>query len=210
MINIIDFFLNIDEYLISLVQVYGYYVYLILFAIIFLETGFVITPFLPGDSMIFVAGTLSAQGVLNPYMLFIIISLAAILGDTLNYWIGKYIGERVFHKYINEKYLDKTKEFYEKHGAKTIVIARYIPIVRTFAPFVAGVGKMNYLKFLIYNVVGGITWVAIFVFGGYFFGNIPFVRENLTFVVLAIILTSFIPPVIGWLRQRRKDKNLKN
>lgn len=204
MINIFNFIIHIDQNLLYLVQSYGSYVYFIIFAIIFLETGLVIMPFLPGDSMIFVAGTFAAQGVLNVYLLFILLSLAAILGDTLNYWIGKYFCNKLFNRCVNEKYLNKTQEFYERHGAKTIIIARYIPIVRTFAPFVAGIGKMNYPKFLSYNIIGGITWVALFVFGGYFFGNIPFVKDNLTFVVGIIILISLMPPIIAWLKNRNK------
>src|SRR3989344_7385355 len=178
--NLIDFILHIDKYLYLIVQDYGILSYLILFFIVFCETGLVVTPFLPGDSLLFVAGTLAANGILNLFFLFLVFVIAAILGDTVNYWIGNYFGERVFLKsrFVNKNYIEKTKEFYRKHGGKTIVIARFIPIIRTFAPFIAGVGKMNYLSFLAYNVIGGIVWVALFTLGGYYFGNMPIVKEN--------------------------------
>mgnify|MGYP001564533224 FL=1 len=203
--RLFDFIIHIDKYLGSIIQNYGTFSYLILFLIIFLETGLVITPFLPGDSLIFVAGTFAAKNVINVYLLFLILITAAILGDTFNYWIGKYFGENIFSKsrFFKKEYLDKTKEFYNKHGGKTIIIARFIPIIRTFAPFVAGIGKMNYFKFLVYNISGGIGWVGLFLFGGYFFGNIKFVQDNLSFIVLAIILVSLVPPIIEVLRNRK-------
>ncbi len=200
--SIVDFILHIDKYLDILIQSYGTLVYVILFLIIFVETGLVIMPFLPGDSLLFVAGTLAAADSLNVYMLFLILSIAAILGDTINYWIGSYFGEKIFTKFIRKEYLDKTKLFYEKYGKKTIIFARFIPIIRTFAPFVAGVGKMDYAIFLSYNIIGGISWVAIFIFAGFFFGNIPFVKDNLAVIILAIIIISIIPPTIEYLRHK--------
>ena len=203
--NIIDFILHIDKYLHLIVQNYGILSYFILFFIVFCETGLVFTPFLPGDSLLFVAGTLAANGVLNLFFLFLVFVIAAILGDTVNYWIGNYFGERVFLKsrFVNKNYIEKTKEFYRKHGGKTIVIARFIPIIRTFAPFIAGVGKMNYLRFLIFNIIGAIVWVGIFVFSGYYFGGISFVQNNLSFVLLGIILVSLIFPLVEYLRHRK-------
>ena len=162
---------------------------------------------MPGDSLIFASGTLAASGLLNVYYLFIILSLAAILGDSLNYFIGKYIGNKIInHKWIKKEYITETQEFYNKHGGKTIILARFVPIVRTFAPFVAGIGKMNYSKFISYNIFGGILWVGIFVFAGYFFGNIPFVKDNLTLVLLLVIFASLIPILIGFIRNRLKKR----
>lgn len=202
----IDLLLHLDKYLAVLVSNYGVLTYLILFLIIFFETGLVITPFLPGDSLIFVAGTLAGTGALNVMILFVVLVLAAILGDSLNYLIGDYFGEKVFSKsrFFKKEYMEKTKGFYQKYGAKTIVIARFIPIVRTFAPFVAGIGKMNYSKFLMYNIIGALLWVSLFLFGGYYFGSIPIVQENLTLVILLIIFISILPPVIEYIRHRRK------
>ena len=202
--NLIDFILHIDKYLHLIVQNYGILSYLILFFIVFCETGLVVTPFLPGDSLLFVAGTLAANGILNLFFLFLVFVIAAILGDTVNYWIGNYFGERVFlkSKFVNKNYIEKTKEFYRKHGGKTIVIARFIPIIRTFAPFIAGVGKMNYLRFLIFNIIGAIVWVGIFVFGGYYFGGISFVQNNLSFVLFGIIIISLIFPLVEYFRHR--------
>jgi membrane-associated protein len=177
--------------------------------IIFLETGLVITPFLPGDSLLFAAGAFAALGALNVWVLFVLLSVAAILGDTVNYWIGHYIGPRAFSgniRFLKKEYLDRTHAFYEKYGGKTIILARFIPIIRTFAPFVAGIGAMTYSKFIVYNVVGGIAWVGIFLFGGYFFGNLPFVKDNFTIVILAIIGISVLPGVIEYLRERSRSK----
>jgi len=202
--NIIDFILHVDKYLGGLIQAYGTLVYGFLFIVIFVETGLVIMPFLPGDSLLFVAGTFAAIGDFNVVYLFLILSLAAVAGDTVNYWIGKYFGEKLFAKLINKKHLESTKQFYEKHGKKAIVLARFVPIVRTFAPFVAGIGKMHYTSFLIYNVIGGISWVLIFMFAGYAFGNISFVKENLSIFILGIIVVSVIPIVIEYLKSRRK------
>ena len=205
-INPIDFVLHVDKYIGTIISNYGNLTYFIVFLIIFLETGLVVAPFLPGDSLLFVVGAFSSQGYLNVGSVFIILCLAAILGDTLNYWIGNYFGEKVFSKsrFFKKEYLEKTKEFYKKHGAKTVVLARFMPIVRTFAPFVAGIGKMKYFKFLTYNVIGGIAWVGFFLFAGYFFGGIPFVEKNLTFVIYSIVLISFLPIVIEYIRTRKK------
>ncbi|OGO26289.1 MAG: hypothetical protein A2W33_10125 [Chloroflexi bacterium RBG_16_52_11] len=178
-----------------------------MFLIIFLETGVVITPFLPGDSLLFAAGTFAAMGSLNIYVLLILLSLAAILGDTVNYWIGHSIGPRAFNgeiRFLKKEHLDRTHAFYERHGGKTIILARFIPIIRTFAPFVAGVGAMTYGRFITYNVIGGIAWVVIFTLAGYFFGQVPFVQENFTYVVVAIILISVMPAVFEIIRGRLK------
>ncbi|MCJ7537575.1 MAG: DedA family protein, partial [Anaerolineales bacterium] len=186
--ELVDFILHLDVHLNAIIQNFGIWTYLILFLIIFLETGIVITPFLPGDSLLFAAGSFAALGSLNVFALFIILSLAAILGDTINYWIGHFIGPRAFSgnvRFLKKEYLDRTHGFYEKHGGKTIILARFIPIIRTFAPFVAGIGAMDYPTFLFFNVIGAVLWVALFTFGGYFFGNLPFVRDNFTIVILA-------------------------
>ena len=198
----LDFVINLDKNLNSITQQYGSLTYFILFLIFFSETGFVIAPFLPGDSLLFVAGIIAAQGSLNIWILFLLFLIAAISGDTVNYWIGYYGGLKIFNKLINEKYLERTEKFYENHGGKTIVLARFMPILRTFAPFVAGIAKLNYSKFLIYNIVGGFSWVIIFLFGGYFFGNISFVQENLNIILLIIIFVSFLPGLIEYLRQK--------
>ena len=204
--NFIELFLHLDKYLNTVIQNYGTWTYLLLFMVIFCETGLVVTPLLPGDSLLFAAGTFAALGSLNVVWLYILISAAAIAGDTVNYWIGHYVGPKVFYKenvpFLNKEYLDRTHQFYEKHGGKTIILARFIPIIRTFAPFVAGIGSMTYGRFISYNVFGGLAWVAIFVFGGYYFGNIPVVKNNFTLVILAIIFISVMPAVIEFLNQR--------
>jgi len=206
-----EFVLHLDQYLSVVIQQYGIWTYVILFLIIFLETGFVITPFLPGDSLLFAAGAFAALGSLNLALLFLVLAAAAILGDTANYWIGYYIGPKVFRKrtgrLFKEEYLDRAHRFYEKYGGKTIFLARFVPIIRTFAPFVAGIGKMSYWRFITYNVVGGITWVALFLFGGFYFGNLPFVRDNFTMVILAIILISFVPIFVEYMRHRKRKVN---
>lgn len=201
--NLINFILHVDTYLVALIQSYGNFVYVILFLVIFMETGFVLTPFLPGDSLLFIAGTFAAAGALNVYLLFLTLALAAVLGDTANYWIGRYIGERVFARFIKAEHLEKTRRFFDRYGKKTIVIARFVPFVRTFAPFVAGIGRMNYLAFISYNVIGGVVWVALFVFAGFFFGNIPLVRNNLKIFVIAIIAVSLVPMLIEFVKHRR-------
>ena len=209
---LIDFVLHMDEYLKVIITDYGAWTYGILFFVIFLETGFVVTPFLPGDSLLFAAGTFAALGALNPFYLFLLLSVAAVIGDTVNYSIGAYIGPKAFSgeiKFLKKDHLDKTQEFYEKHGGKTIILARFIPIIRTFAPFVAGIGTMKYRDFILYNVIGGISWVAIFISLGYFFGNIPFVQKNFELVILAIIFISFIPPVLEFFKARKESKEAK-
>lgn len=208
-INLLELFLHLDRYLSQALQEHGLWVYPILFLIIFCETGLVVTPFLPGDSLLFAAGSIMTAGSLRTAgLLFVILSVAAILGDTLNYWIGAKIGPRVFHKeksrWFNPRHLQRTHKFYEKYGPETIIIARFVPIIRTFAPFVAGIGKMTYLRFLSYNVLGGILWVAVFIFGGFFFGNLPIVKNHFSIVIIAIIIISLIPAVIEFIRQYRK------
>ena len=205
-----EFILHLDVYLATIIQSYGNFVYVLLFFIIFIETGFVLTPFLPGDSLLFISGTFASTGALNVYILFLLLSAAAILGDTVNYWIGSYFGEKVFIRFVKQEHLEKTKLFFHHHGKKTIVLARFIPIIRTFAPFVAGIGKMSYLTFLSYNVLGGIAWVAIFVFSGFYFGNILFVKNNLTIIILIIIITSFIPAMLEYYKHKRKIRNRRS
>jgi membrane-associated protein len=199
--------LHLDEHLSVVIQNYGIWTYALLFLIIFLETGVVVTPFLPGDSLIFAAGTFAGLGDLNVGLLFVLLSLAAILGDTANYWIGHFIGPRAFSgniRFLKKEYLDRTHEFYERHGGKTIILARFVPIIRTFAPFVAGVGRMSYVHFITYNIVGGVLWVAIFCFLGYFFGNLEFVQNNFSLVVIAIILLSVLPAVLEVVKERTR------
>ncbi len=207
LLSFIDIFIHLDRHLIWLIQHFGVWVYLIVFLVVFCETGLVVTPLLPGDSLLFGLGALAAIGDLNVAWLFILLSTAAIAGDTVNYFIGKYVGPKVFQqetsRFFKKEYLERTHQFYEKYGGKTIVIARFMPIIRTFAPFVAGIGAMTYSKFIIYNVLGGIAWVAIFIFGGYYFGNLPMVKNNFTLVIMAIIIISVMPGVIEYFRQRR-------
>ncbi len=204
--TLIEFALHLDKHLNEIIQTYGVWTYLLLFIVIFIETGLVVTPFLPGDSLLFAAGTFAALGSLNVGLLFVLLSGAAIAGDTVNYWIGHFVGPKVFSKedvrFLNKEYLDRTHRFYEKHGGKTIILARFIPIIRTFAPFVAGIGRMTYWRFISYNVIGGLLWPAIFLFGGYYFGNIPVVKRNFTLVILAIILISVLPMVIEFVNHR--------
>jgi membrane-associated protein len=193
-----DFFLHIDRYLSVIIQDFGAWSYLILFVVIFIETGLVITPFLPGDSLLFAAGALAAVGAFNPVLLFVLMAIAAVAGDTVNYWIGHQLGPKVFSgeiRFLKKEYLDKTQAFYDKHGGKTIFLARFIPIIRTFAPFVAGVGKMRYGYFISYNIIGGIVWTGICTFVGYFFGNLPVVKENFSLVLVAIVVISVLPAV---------------
>src|SRR3989344_4901341 len=200
-------FLHTDEQILNLFQNYGSLTYLILFMIIFIETGVVVMAFLPGVSLLFVAGTIAGAGSLNIFLLFFLLSLAAILGDSVNYSIGKLIGPKIFKResglFFNKKHLKKTQKFYDKHGTKTIILARFVPFVRTFAPFVAGIGKMNYKKFLLYNCVGGIIWAGLFTIGGYFFGNIPIIKENLTIAILFIIFLSILPGIIEFVKLRK-------
>ncbi|MBN1148701.1 MAG: DedA family protein [Anaerolineales bacterium] len=208
---LIDLFLHLDEHLSVIIQNYGTWSYLLLFLVIFMETGLVVTPFLPGDSLLFAAGTFASPALgsaLSIWVLWALLCAAAVLGDTVNYWIGHYIGPRAFSgeiRFLKKEYLERTHEFYERHGGKTIVLARFIPIIRTFAPFVAGIGAMSYGRFITYNVAGGIAWVTIFLWSGYFFGTLPFVQENFTFVVLAIILISVMPVVVEALKERMRS-----
>lgn len=207
--GLVDFILHLDVHLNTIIKNFGIWTYLLLFLIIFLETGVVVTPFLPGDSLLFAAGSFAALGSLNVFALFILLTLAAILGDTLNYWIGHFIGPRAFSgntRFLKKEYLDRTHEFYEKYGGKTIILARFIPIIRTFAPFVAGIGAMDYPHFFFFNVIGAVLWVSIFTFGGYFFGNLPFVRDNFTIVIMVIILISVLPGVFEFLREKFKSR----
>lgn len=205
--TIMDFFLHLDAYLETVITQFGVWTYVILFAVIFVETGLVIMPFLPGDSLLFAAGAFAAKGSLNIWVLFFLLWIAAVVGDSINYWMGSYFGIRVFSekwKLIKHEHLSKTHKFYEKYGAKTIIFARFVPIIRTIAPFVAGVGSMHYRTFITYNIVGGLVWVALFLFGGYLFGNISFVAKNFEFVILGIIFLSVLPPIIEVLRQKWK------
>ncbi len=205
--QILDFFLHLDDKLIQIVGQYGTLTYVLLFLVIFAETGLVVTPFLPGDSLLFAAGTIAAAGALNVIVLWLVLCVAAILGDTVNYWIGHFIGPRAFKsnsRFLKKEYLDRTHAFYEKHGGMTIILARFIPIIRTFAPFVAGIGAMTYSHFIVYNVVGGVLWVTLFTFAGYWFGGLPFVQKNFELVVVAIIAISVLPMVIEYLRSRSR------
>jgi membrane-associated protein len=211
MLYLIDLILHLDKYLGEIIQNYGTWTYLLMFLVIFMETGFVITPFLPGDSLIFAAGAFAGLGYLHIGVLFLVLGAAAIAGDTANYWIGHYIGPRAFSgniRFLKKEYLDRTHAFYEKHGGKTIIIARFIPIIRTFAPFVAGIGAMTYPRFIAYNVVGGLAWVALFSFGGYFFGNLPVVQQNFFFVILVIIFISILPAIIELIRSRMQRRKV--
>jgi membrane-associated protein len=208
--DFIDFILHLDTHLVELVSRYGTFSYAILFAIIFCETGLVVTPFLPGDSLLFAVGALAAKDALNVYTVAFLLMLAAIIGDSTNYWIGYFVGPKVFRsessRWFNRAHLDRTNAFYEKYGVKTVVIARFMPIVRTFAPFVAGIGRMYYPRFLFFSVLGSILWIGIFVAAGYLFGNIPWVKENFIIVVLAIIFLSILPALIEAVRARRESK----
>ena len=217
---VVDLFLHIDKNLAMVISQFGLWSYALLFFVIFMETGLVVTPFLPGDSLLFAAGALTASmGVFDIKLLWLLMVAAAFLGDTVNYWIGRKIGAKAFDpnfklriinyelrigKILKPEYLNKAQAFYDKHGGVAIVLARFVPIVRTFAPFVAGVGKMHYTKFLSYNAVGGLLWVSIMLFAGYFFGNIPFVKDNFLYVVVVIILISVVPIAIEWAKSKRK------
>jgi membrane-associated protein len=207
----VDFVLHLDTHVEGILQDFGLWCYLLFFLIIFAETGLVVTPILPGDSLLFALGTFAAKGFPNVGLTFLILAAAAVLGDSANYAIGKYLGALILSKqgrwFLKKEHIDRTHRFYEKYGPKTIVLARFVPIVRTFAPFVAGVGKMSYVRFLTYNVVGGVCWIALFIFGGYFFGNIPVVRENFSIVIFAIIFVSILPAVIGFVQEMRRKSH---
>ncbi len=204
----LEYFLHLDRHLADVVAAYGGWVYAIMFLIVFAETGFVVTPFLPGDSLLFAAGVIARSGGLNPHAIFILLAAAAILGDTINYSIGKYIGPKVFKKqkslFFNPAHLDRAHRFYEKYGGKTIVIARFVPIIRTFAPFVAGIGKMTYARFVTYNIAGGVLWVALLTYSGYAFANLEVVKKNFSLVIGAIIVISVMPAVIEFIRGWRE------
>jgi membrane-associated protein len=206
-LQLVDFVLHVDVYLSEIIANYGAWTLALLFLIIFLETGVVVTPFLPGDSLIFAAATFAARGVLNPWLLFLLLATAAILGDTVNYWIGHRVGARAYTgeiRWIKQEYIQRTHLFFEKHGGKTIFLARFVPIIRTFAPFVAGVCQMSYGFFFRWNIIGGVTWVAIFTFLGYFFGNIPFVQHNFELIIIAIIVISLVPAVLEAAKARKE------
>lgn len=212
--QIVDFFLHLGDYLAQIIQIFGAWTYVILFLVIFAETGLVVAPFLPGDSLIFIVGAFAAIGHLNIFVVYIVLLAAAILGDTANYWLGNKLGAKVFSnensKIFNKKYLKKTEEFYEKYGGKTIILARFVPVVRTFAPFVAGIGNMKYSTFISYNIVGGFVWVTSLVLAGYFFGNLPIVKENFEVAIYVIILVSLLPvffEVIKHKLEKRKKRS---
>lgn len=206
LLTLLDYFRHLDDKLMELVNAYGAWTYSILFGIIFLETGVVVTPFLPGDSLLFASGVIAGYGALSPHLLFVLLTIAGVLGDSVNYAIGKYVGPRVLRsetsRWFNRKHLDRTHAFFEKYGGKTIIIARFVPIVRTFAPFVAGIGAMTYTKFFAYNVIGAALWVSICVYAGYFFGQFEVVKKNFELVVLAIIFVSLLPVIVEFLRAR--------
>lgn len=209
MANIIDFILHINEYIYLIIQNYGTWVYFIFFLVVFCETGLVVVPFLPGDSLLFASGAFAAIGLLDIRFVFLIFLAAAVLGDTANYHIGKFLGPKVFSsehsRFLNREQLERTHRFYQRHGAFTIIIARFMPFIRTFAPFVAGIGDMSYMKFLSYNFAGGTAWVSLFVFAGYFFGNIPAIKDNFSAVVYAIVFISILPALITFLKNRRSQ-----
>jgi membrane-associated protein len=211
MAHLIDLFLHLDVYLNIVIQQYGVWTYMLLFVVVFLETGVVVTPFLPGDSLLFAAGAFAAAGALEVGWVFGLLCVAAVLGDTVNYRIGYGLGPRAFHgqnRFFKREHLERTHQFYERHGGKTIVVARFIPIIRTFAPFVAGIGRMSYGQFVIYNIGGGLLWTVLFVFGGYYFGNLPVVRRNFTLVILAIGFLSLTPPIVELIQHARRKARL--
>jgi membrane-associated protein len=205
----LDIVLHLREHIGELIGQYGPYIYVVFFIVVFCETGLVLTPFLPGDSLLFTAGAFAALGQLNVWLMFTLLSVAAVLGDTVNYWIGHYLGPKVFQwkksRFFNPEHLNRTHAFYEKYGGKTIILARFVPIIRTFAPFVAGIGAMTYSKFILYNVVGGLAWVAICLFSGYWFGNIPWVAKNFEAVIIGIIFVSVLPLVYEFWKSRSKS-----
>ena len=211
--ELIDFILHVDEHLLEFITNYGVWIYAILFLIIFVETGLVVMPFLPGDSLLFAAGALAAStGAMDPWALGILLFIAAVLGDTVNYHIGRYIGPRVFEmnsRFINQQHLLKTQQFFQRHGGKTIIFARFVPFARTFAPFVAGAGNMNYKFFLTYNVIGALCWIASFITLGYIFGNMPIVKDNFTHLIFGIIIISILPGIIGFIRQKLNERKAK-
>lgn len=209
--DLFHIFLHVDEYLGDIVRAIGVWTYVLLFLVIFAETGLVVTPFLPGDSLLFAAGAIAAlvPDTLNVVLLILVLSAAAILGDTVNYWIGHWVGPKAFSgkvRFLKQEHLERTNAFYAKHGGKTIILARFVPIVRTFAPFVAGIGAMNYSKFILYNVVGGIVWVTMFALLGYFFGNVPFIQKNFEYAIIAIVLLSLAPAIYEVLAEKLRSR----
>ena len=206
--DLIEIFFHIDQHLGTVIQMFGIWTYLILFVTIFSETGLVVTPFLPGDSLLFAAGSIAALGTLNPHSLFILLAVAAVAGNTVNYTIGKFFGPKIFTRedvrFLNKKYLDQAHAFYEKHGGKAVIIARFAPIIRTFVPFVAGIAKMTYLRYSIYNIISSVAWVALFIYAGYYFGTLPVVKSNFSLVIMAIIIISLVPAVWGYLKTRKR------
>ncbi|QWR76503.1 DedA family protein [Candidatus Magnetomonas plexicatena] len=206
----LDMLMHLDKHLVDLTAAYGQWTYAVLFSIVFCETGLVVTPFLPGDSLLFATGAISALGTLSPVKLAVTLFFAAIIGDNTNYWIGRFLGPKVFSRedsiVLNKKHLERTQRFYEKYGTKTIVIARFVPIIRTFAPFVAGIGRMRYSKFISFSVLGGLLWISLFISGGYFFGNLPLVKRNFTIVIFVIIILSVMPAIVEVLRHKFERK----
>jgi membrane-associated protein len=211
LLQFIDLFLHLDQHISYVLQAFGAWTYLIVFLIVFCETGLVVTPILPGDSLLFGLGTFAARGDLDVTWLLLSLAIAAIAGDTVNYAIGQYVGPKVFtqedSRFFKKEYLERTHRFYEKYGGITIILARFMPIIRTFAPFVAGIGSMTYLRFLGYNVIGGIAWIFTFIIGGYFFGNLEFVKKNFTFVIIAIVIISILPGIIQYYRHRKENRH---
>ncbi len=208
--KLFDIAIHLDRYVVDIVHQYGLWTYLILFLVIFSETGFVVTPFFPGDSLLFAVGAVAAIGNLNIFGLFALLTLAALAGNITNYWIGSKVGPGIFKKeksrFFNKEYLEKTRRFYEKYGSLTIVIARFMPFIRTFAPFVAGIGRMKYVRFLFYSFIGSLLWVSLFLFGGYFFGNLPTVKRNFSLVIVAIILISLVPATVSIWKEKKREK----
>lgn len=206
----IDIVLHLDAHLLALVQEYGMWIYAILFAIIFAETGLVIAPFLPGDSLLFVIGALCGMGSLELQIAMPLLILAAFMGDNTNYWVGRLLGLRLLNhasqKLIKHEHLEKTHAFYAKHGGKTVIFARFLPILRTFAPFVAGIGTMNYRQYVTFSIIGGVSWIGSLTLAGYFFGNIPVIKDNLTLMILVIIFVSFIPAILEFIKHRRRQR----
>jgi len=208
--ELVDILLQLDRHLNGWAAELGPWTYVLLFAIVFCETGLVVTPFLPGDSLLFVTGTIAARGALDLQTTLMLLAAAAIIGDNVNYWVGRFVGAKIVERrWVKEEYLDRTHHFYEKYGGKTIFIGKFLPIIRTFAPFVAGIGKMTYPKFLAFNISGALTWMCVFILGGYFFGNLPFVKQNFTLVILGIIVLSILPSVFEFIRARRQIRQAR-
>ena len=209
--NLLDIVLHLDAHLLKLVAEYGIWIYAILFAIIFSETGFVVTPFLPGDSLLFVAGAIAASGEMNVHLLFVLLALAAVLGNSVNYAIGRWLGKNFFtdrgSRWLNPKHLDKAHEFYERHGGKAVVLSRFLPIVRTYVPFVAGMALMTPRQYTMYNVAGGVAWVGSLSYAGYFFGNIPWIRGNLTAIIVGIVIVSLLPLAYAFVKSRMQGRS---